>query len=403
MKFEYQAKTKEGETQVGFVEAASKDAAVVILGSHNLFILKLAEVGGERWYDRIASFFTGVKREQMVVFTRQLSTLLESQLPLGKALTMLYEQTTHPVLREAVYQISQDVTSGLAFSQALERHMDIFSKFFVSMVRSAEVTGKLNEAAGFIADYTEEEAVLVAKTKSALTYPAILIGLFIVVAFIMVTVVFPQIKPIFEESGVAIPLFSRVLIDSGGFISRFWPAMVILVIFLVGALLDYIRTNEGKTFFDDLKIHMPVVRRIYVPLTLTRFGNAASTLVRGGVPLAQAMEIVAETIDNVVYQDALHEVANDVRQGRLLSESLASRTEYFPPLVSQMIAVGEATGQLDQIFARLTNFYRRETDTIVNNAVDLIQPVLMVVIGVLAGVLFAAILIPLYQLTGSVR
>jgi type II secretory pathway component PulF len=357
----------------------------------------------ERWYDRIASFFSGIKREDMVIFTRQLATLLESQLPLGRALSMLYEQTTQPTLKEAVYHISQDVASGLAFSQAMERHAGIFSKFFVSMVRSAEVTGRLNEAVGFIADYTEEEAILVAKARSALTYPTILIGLFFVVAFIMVTVVFPQIQPVFEESGIALPIFSKILIQSGVFISNFWPAIVLFVIFLAGGLLDYVRTSEGKAFFDDLKIHVPIIRKIYVPLTLTRFGNSASMLVKGGVPLAQAMEIVAETIDNVVYQDVLHGVANDVRQGKLLSESLANHSEYFPSIIPQMIAVGEVTGQLDQIFTRITNLYRRETDTTVNNAVDLIQPVLMVIIGVLVGVLFAAILIPLYQLTGAVR
>lgn len=403
MKFEYQAKTREGETQVGFVDAASKDAASVILGGHNLFILKLTEAGGERWYDRISAFFTGVSRENMVVFTRQLATLLEAQLSLSKALSMLYEQTTHPTLKEAVYQISQDVASGLSFSQALERHTAIFSKFFVSMVRSAEVTGKLNEAAAFIADYTEEEAVLVSKAKSAMTYPAILLGLFVVVAGIMVTVVFPQIQPVFEESGVTLPFFTQALIASGVFLSRFWPAVLILLLFLVAGALDYMRTDEGKAFMDDLKIHTPIVRSVYVPLTLARFGHAASMLVKGGVPLAQAMEIVAETIDNVVYQDILHEVANDVRQGKLLSESLAARKEYIPSLVPQMIAVGEVTGQLDQIFMRITNFYRRETDARVNNAVDLIQPVLMVVIGVLVGTLFAAILIPLYQLTGSIQ
>lgn len=401
MKFRYQAKTKEGENQVGYVEAASREAAVNILSSHDLFILKLEEAEKPRWYDRLGSYWTGVRRQDMVIFTRQLATLLEAKLSLNRALQTVLEQTQSPVLREAVSQIAQDVDAGLSFSQALERQSGVFSEFFVSMVRAAEVTGNLDQAVGFLADYTEREATLISKARSAMIYPAIVLTLFVGVAAIMVTVVFPQIKPIFEQAGVELPLLSAILINSGVFISRFWLLILILLGIAAVMILDYFRTPEGKALADDLKVRLPLIHRLYVPLTVSRFASAAAMLSRGGVPVAQAMEIVGETVDNVLYRDILYGVSNDIRQGIPLSEAIAKHPDYFPPLVSQMIAVGEATGQINDVLMRIANFYSRQADTVVTNMVDLIQPVLMIGIGVLVGLLFAAILIPLYQLTST--
>lgn len=402
MKFSYQARTKEGELQVGFVDAADKDTASTILGGHGLFILRIEDAANAApWYERLLSIFHRVKRRDMVIFTRQLATLLEAHLSLGKALSMLHGQTKNDVLKEAVFQVSQDVASGLSFSQALERQPRIFSQFFVSMVRSAEVTGRLMEVAGFLADYIEEEMILINKARSALMYPAILLALFVAVGFIMVMFVFPQIGPIFESSGIELPLMSRVLIGIGDFLSRFWFVALIALGFLVVLASNYFNTKEGRALKDDIKVRSPILHHIYVPITLTRFGNAARMLIKGGVPLAQAMEVVAETIDNAVYQDALHEVANDLRGGTLLSESLARHPDYFPPIVSQMVAVGEVTGQLDQIFSRITAFYQREADTVVSNMVELIQPLLLVVMGIFIAFLFASVLLPIYQLTTS--
>lgn len=401
MKFHYQAKTKEGENQVGYVEAGSRDSAINILTGHGLFILKLEATEKKHWYDRLANVFGGVKRQDMVILTRQFATLLEARLSLNKALQTLQEQTQNQTLKEAVRQVSQDVDSGLALSQALERQGDLFSQFFVSMIRSAEVTGNLDQVAKFLADYTEREAVLITKARSAMVYPAIVIGLFVVVAIIMVTVVFPQIQPIFEQSGVPLPLLSQILLGSGAFLNHWWLAILIVLVIVVVMVLDYIQTPEGKALLDDLKLRAPIIHRVYLPITVTRFANASSMLIKGGVPVAQAMEIVGETIDNVLYRDLLHEVSEDVRQGVTLSDAVAKHPDFFPPLVAQMIAVGETTGQLEEMFGRVTNFYSRESDSVVNNLVDLIQPVLMIGVGVMVGLLFASILLPLYRLTST--
>jgi len=403
MKFKYQARTQEGEPQVGFVEAPNQEAAGNILAGHNLFVLNLSPAEKLHWYDRVGSFFGRVKRRDMIIFTRQLATLLEARLQLSAALKTLHEQTTHPVLKEAVLQISEDIDGGLSFSQAMERQGGIFPEFYITMVRGAEVTGNLDEAVGFLADYTEREGVLVDKAVSAMTYPAIVVGLFVVVAFIMVAFVFPQVEPVFGQAGVSLPAFSRALLNIGGFLGRWWPILTVVFVVFFVAVIDYFQTKEGRAFLDDSKIHLPVVRQIYLPLTIARFSNATSLLLKGGIPVAQAFEIASHITDNVIYQDLLAEVAEAVRQGEPLSRAIGRHPEYFPPLVSQMVAVGETTGKLDQMFTRLANYYSREADGTISNAVELIQPLLLVGIGLLVGLLFASILIPIYQLTSTVR
>lgn len=403
MKYKYRSKTKEGEEQVGFVDAANKDAALTILTSHDLYVLSIEETEKTRWYDRIASYFGRVKREDLVVFTRQMAILMEAQLPLTSVIKTLQQQTVHPILKEAALQIREDIDAGLAFSQALEHQKGIFPDYFVSMVRSAEVTGNLGKVIGFLADYLEKEAVLAGKAKSAMIYPLVVVGLFVVVVIIMLTFVFPQIVPVFEQSGVALPVLTQILLGTGTFITKWWIGLVFVGIILVTVVLDYLRTPEGVAFKDDLKIRLPIVKRIYVPLTLTRFASTTAMLIRGGVPITQAIEIVGQTISNVIYRDALHQIAEEVSQGTHLAESIARRPDYFPPLVSQMISVGETTGQVDQILVRVGDFYAREADSLVSNLVDLIQPVLMIGIGVMVAALFASILLPLYQLTSSIQ
>jgi type IV pilus assembly protein PilC len=251
-----------------------------------------------------------------------------------------------------------------------------------------------------LADYLEKEDNIVGQVKSAMTYPLIVVGLFIIVAAIMVVNVFPQLAPVFANANVQLPVYTQVLIGSGNFVSHWWPALLIVLVIIILMALEYFRSAEGRAVWDDLKTRLPILKKIYMPLTMSRFTNSVSVLIKGGVPLAQALEITSDSVDNTFYREILHNIADSVRQGSLLSEAFQA-SPYFPPLVAQMTAVGEATGQLEQIFNRLSNFYSRETDKVVDNLVDLIQPLLMIVIGLMVGLLFAAVLIPLYSLTAS--
>ncbi len=404
MKFKYQAKTREGENQVGFVEAPSRDVAASILSSHNLFILTLNEVGKEGFFQRFESYFSKrLKKSELVIFTRQLAMLLEARVPLNTSLKAIHEQSQNPILKEAALEIAEDIDAGLPFSQAIERQPEIFSGFFSSMVRSAEITGNLENVMNFLADYLEREYSLQKRVESALIYPGMIIGLFIVVSFILVAFVIPQISPIFRDAGVNLPFFVMILVGVGAFVGQWWPVVALGLFFLALFAIDYFQTPEGKALKDELKIKLPMLKSIYLPLTITRIANSASMLLRGGVPIVQSLEIIGETADNVVYKEIMHQIAEEVRQGQQISASASKYPEYFPSTVTQMIAVGEAAGQLEQTFSRISVFYGREADSVINNIVELIQPVLIIGVGILVGLLFSSILLPIYQLIGTIR
>jgi type IV pilus assembly protein PilC len=403
MKFKYQAKTKDGEMQVGFVEAGDRDSASSILASHDLFILSIESVETPGFFDRIASLLNRVRRKDMVIFARQLATLLEARLPLNNALKILHKQASNKLLKEAIYQVVEDVDAGLSFSQALARQGNVFPSFYVEMVRAAEVTGNLNEIANFLADYTEREGTLASKASSALIYPAIVLALFAIVAFILLTFVFPSLGAVFAQNNVALPWYTEALLVAGNFLQQWWIAVVVAVVMLGIVAANYFQTEEGQALLDDAKIRLPIAKKVYLPVIMARFGNAAALLVHGGIPIAQSLEIISHMVGNVLYKDVIHDVADDVRQGKLLSESIAAHPTFFPELVSQMVAVGETTGKTEEMFTRLSGIYTREADQVTNNLVDLIQPILMIGMGLMVGLLFASILIPLYTFTEGIH
>ncbi len=403
MKFKYQAKTKQGELQVGFVESGSRDGAVGILTGHDLFVLSVEAADKVGILDRVNNFFNRVRSKDIVVFARQLATLLEARIPLNNALKILHEQTKNPILKESILEIAEDIDGGLTFSQAMERQGRVFPDYYIEMIRVAEVTGTMNEVAGFLADYAEKEDILASKAISALIYPGIVLGLFVVVAFILLTFVYPSIGSVFAENNVTLPWYTQTLLAVGNFLNRWWPVVVIAAGMLTFVVIDYFETAEGRALLDDAKLRLPLVKSVYVPVIIARFGDSAALLVRGGIPIAQALEIIGRTVDNVMYRDVIQNIAEDVRQGTLLSQSIAQFPRFFPDMVSQMVAVGETTGKIEDMFNRLSAIYTREADQITNNLADLIQPILIIGIGVMVGLLFASILIPIYNLTASIH
>ncbi|OGG39637.1 hypothetical protein A2127_02200, partial [Candidatus Jorgensenbacteria bacterium GWC1_48_12] len=290
------------------------------------------------------------------------------------------------------------VDAGFSLSQALERHPNVFSEFYVNMVKSAEITGRLSEVLSFLADYLEKQAALVGKVKNALLYPAFVILLFFVVVIIMVSFVLPQITPIFEEAGVELPVFTRALLSAGMFIADWWWAVGIIFLIFLLTVIDYFQTKEGRVVLDELALRLPIIGPLFQRLYIARFAESSRVLIKGGLTIPQAIEISSHTISNAVYRDRLHEASMKIRKGELLSKTLGEMPE-FPPLVSQLIAIGEQTGRLEQLLEKVTDFYTREVDDIVNNLVVLIQPALMVIIGVMVAILFASILLPLYNLS----
>lgn len=401
MKYSYKARTKDGELQVGNIEAPDKNAAANVLLGHGLFVLSIEEKKDEEWYDRILNFFKRVKTTHIMIFTRQFSTLLASQVSLSNALSNLYKQTTHPVLKEAIYEILNDVQAGFSLSQALEKHSNIFSDFYINMVRSAEVTGRLSEILEFLADYLEEQVAMQSKIKNALTYPIFVIILAFIVLGVIVTFVFPQIIPIFKDSNIEVPWYTSLLLAVGTFLNNWWWIVIFAIVGLVLVLINYFQTREGKVVFNESILRLPILGDLFKKIYVARFAESTRVLIKGGLTIPQAVEISSRTIGSTVYQEILMQASEDVRRGKLLSKVIEERPE-FPPLVSQLISIGESTGRLEELLKKIRDFYTREIENTIENTVTLIQPILMVFVGLVVAFLFAGILLPLFSLTQSI-
>lgn len=398
MKFTYKARTKDGELQTGSVEAPNRDMAANILSKHDLFVLTLEEVVTSHWYDFLLGFVKRIKIKDLMVFTRQFATILSAKIPLNEALVTLRKQTKNPYLRDILLEMSGDIDAGLSLSQAFEKHSDVFSVFYVNMIRSAELTGRVEESVNYLADYVEKEATLSMKIKNALIYPAIMVILFIFVASFMGAAVLPKIEPIFIESGVDLPLLTSVLIAGGKFMANWWWALLIGTIGAVVLLIDYFKSKEGRLTLDEILLRLPVFKKLFKDIYVSRFAESVSILVKGGISITQALEVSSRTIGSAIYSELLDKAAEDVRRGELLSDALNKNERFFPPLLVQMIAIGETTGRLEEMLGRAGEFYTREIDGTVGNLVELIQPILMLVIGGSVGILFASILIPIFNL-----
>jgi type IV pilus assembly protein PilC len=402
MKYRYSARTKNGELQVGYVEALNRESASNILSGHDLFILSLEKVERPKWYKSFYPF-GGVRRKDLAVFTRQFATMLEAKIPIHDALSALYYQSRNNTLRNAIFEISTDIESGLSLSQAFERHSEIFFEFYINMIQSAEVTGRVESAVGFLADYLEKEMILMSKVKNALIYPIFVVVLGFIVGGILLGLVFPQVAGIFEEAEFQLPLITRIFLTVGNFINQWWIAIVIFIIVLIALLIDYWRTEEGRAVADQLLLTAPIIGGLFKKLYVARFSQIGSVLIKGGIPIAQAIEISGHTVGSALYREMLHDIAEGVRRGELMSQAFGRYDKFFPPLVTQMITVGEQTGKLDEMFVRVANVYSREVDNVVSNLIELIQPALMVIIGGLVGLLFASILLPIYNLIQVIR
>ncbi len=401
MKLKYKARTKEGELQVGIVEAVTREAALNTLSGHDLFILSLEEADDKQWYERILNFINRVRTKDLMVFTRQFATMLAAKVPLTEALRVMQKQTGNIILKETIFEVASDVDAGLSLSQSMEKYSNIFSVFYVNMIRSAEITGRMEEATNFLADYLEKQDIIISKVRNALIYPVVMVVLFLAVAGLMAIVVFPGIEQVFEQAGIELPFFTKLMISSGNFLANWWWAVIAVIVLVSFLVIDYFQTKEGAIVFDEMVLRLPVFGNLLKKLYVARFAESASILIKGGIPIAQTLEITGHTLGSMIYQDMLHETAEDVRKGELMSQSLAKHEEYFPPLVAQMVAIGETTGRLEELLERVSNFYTREVDNLVNNLVELVQPALIIVIGAMVGVLFYSILKPIYDLTQS--
>ncbi|MBI3305108.1 type II secretion system F family protein [Candidatus Parcubacteria bacterium] len=402
MLFFYTARTSDGQMQTGTIEAASPDIGVELLQQHGLVVISLRPQGASI-FDAPLKFFNRVKSKEIVIFSRQLSTLLDAEVPITESLRTLMEQTGSATFRGVLFEISADVEGGMSMSKAFQKHPQVFSDFFVTLVKSGEVSGKLQEVFAYLASYLEREYELVSKARRATVYPAVVLFAFLVVAVIMLVFVVPQLTLILTESEVELPFLTRLLIGTSNFLQAWGWLVGIGVVVGIFFLIRYGRTTEGKEFFDRLILRLPGFGNLFKKMYLARLAETLSTMIVGGIPIVQALGVTSDVVGNTVYRTILGEVMEAVRRGEMMSGVLRSHHPTIPLLVTQMMSVGEKSGKLDTILRKLADFYRREVESLVENLTNLIEPILILVLGGGVGILIAAVLLPIYNLASAIK
>jgi len=401
VKFEYQAKTKTGDTQAGKIEASSKEAALVLLQKYGLYVISIKAGKSGPVYLREIKLFQGVSKKDKMMFARQLSIMFKSKVALVEALRVLTTQTSNAFFREKIAKMADDVESGTSLSKALSRFPDVFSPFFINMVKSGETVGKLTGSLDYLSDHLEREYQFSSRVLGALLYPIMVIIVMLGVVLIMIFFVFPQITKIVDELGVEPPLLTKIIFGFVNFIKKWFIVIIIGFTTLILFILQYLKTKEGKNLFGRFSLKVPIVGSLLKMIYLARLAENLSTLMSGGLQIASSLEISGEVVGNEAYKKVIFETRDAVRTGDTISSVLRKHPVLFPPLFTQMTLVGEKTGTLDQTLMHLVSFFQKEVDRNLESALSLIVPITMIFLGVVVGGLIGSVFLTLYKVVGS--
>lgn len=401
MLFKYHALDEKGLERSGSVEALSMDVAVSTLQRRNLIVSSIEPEVQKSFFSTDFSFLQHVSNKDIVILSRQIATLFEAQVSALRVFRLLASEVDNKLLSEILTAVSDDLQGGSPISKALERHPKVFSSFYVNMVRAGEESGKLSATFGYLADYLDRTYEVTSKAKNALIYPAFVITVFFVVMGLMLTIVIPKISAILIDSGQKVPLYTQIVIGVSNFLVHY--GFFILIALLIAGVFSYrsLQTPEGRLMFDSIKLDIPYLGELYEKLYLSRIADNFATMLASGVPVVEAVEITAAVVESPTYETLLRQVGEDVKGGASISDALSRHAE-IPGIMTAMVRVGEETGELGSILGTLAKFYQREVSTAVDTLVDLIEPLMIVMLGVGVGILLAAVLIPIYNLAGSI-
>ncbi len=399
MLFNYKAIDSQGEARDGSIDASNVDIAVSTLQSKGLIISSIDTVR-EKGFLKNISFFNRVSNKDIVIMSRQLATLFEAQVSALRIFKLLASQSENITLKKSLSEVADGIQEGSSISQALERQPHVFSPFYVNMVRSGEESGKLDQTFGYLADYLDRSYEVTNKAKHALIYPAFVVITFVGVMALMFTVIIPKIAPILEESGQALPIYTRVVLGLSAFFVSY--GLWFFVLLVIGGYIfkRFIASKAGKVVWDNFKIGVPYVGDLYKKLYLSRIADNMNTMVLSGISMVKAIETTSLVVDNDIYKDILDKSLEMVKGGSSLSSAF-SQFPQIPSIMTQMIKVGEETGELGNILKTLAKFYQREVVAAVDTLVDLIEPVMVVALGLGVGTLLAAVLMPIYNIASS--
>ncbi|MCK5044737.1 type II secretion system F family protein [Candidatus Parcubacteria bacterium] len=400
MKFNYQARDKDGEEQSGTVEASSEEAALEVLQEHKLYITFLEEQEDISLIFKNIGIFGGISQKDIVMFSRQLSIMIESKILPAQALRTLAKSISKAEFQEKIIRIAEEVESGTPLSKAFALYPKIFSNFYVNMVKSGEVTGKLSSVLNRVADHLEREYQLNMKLKTAMIYPSFILFVFVAIFFVMMIYIFPQLAGVLVEAEVDLPPTTQIMMAISDFMIAWWWAIIVSFIVSSIAIVKYAKTAEGREAIDSFFLKVPLVKNFLKSVYLSRFAENLSTLVVAGIPIAKALDVAAEVIDNSIYGEIILATKENVIKGKSMSSVLEEYPEFVSPLFAQMMKVGEETGTMDTTLMKIVDFYKGEIDAFMDGLLSIIEPILIVALGGGVGILVVSVYIPLYQIGG---
>jgi type IV pilus assembly protein PilC len=396
--YKYSAKSSDGKTVNGKLQAQDRDGAVGELKRRNLTVLDVKEVGGSlKKLGKRTARPGKPRKDELVVFTRQLATMITSGITLLESVEILAEQAESPPFRATLRAVCEDLRSGSDLSRAMGHHPKVFSELFVNMIKAGEVSGQIDEILVRLADYLEAAARLKREIKSAMTYPVISLVLVIgITAFLMISIV-PQFKPVFESLDIELPALTRWVLGASDACRNNGLLVVASLFAFVGLVVGLKRSEKGAYVWDQMMLKLPIFGVLFRKAALARFSRTFATLIKSGVPILGCLEIVAETSGNKVVSTAVQNAKSSVREGKSLSEPL-SQSPVFPPMVTKMISIGERSGALEHLLEKIATFYDEQVSAQVKSLTSLIEPLLITVMGVFVGTIVLAVFLPIFKI-----
>lgn len=393
------ATNKDNKKVKGQVEAANQIQAKNILRSKGLFIIDMTKIEVLPAWMKFFQRFNKIKKDDVVHFTRQLATMVTAGLPLTTALSILKYQSSVPLGR-LVDEVLREVEGGGSFYKALSKHEAVFDRVYLSLIRSGEAAGVLEKVLKRLSENLEKQADFRSKTKNALIYPAIITVAMVVVSIVMMVFVVPKLTSLYNEFGAELPLMTRILIGASTMTAKFLPLWLLLLIFGGYSFSKWKKTPSGKMLFDTYILKVPVMGKLKTKVILTEITRTLALLVESGISIVEALEIVSEAADNELFRSSIKVAAKDVEKGIPLAAAIG-QFEHFPALVSQMIAVGEETGKIDEVMFNVSGYFETESEQAIKGLTTAIEPIMMILLGVGVAFLVIAIILPIYNLTSK--
>lgn len=396
--FEWKGRDRAGRPQSGILVAENKETVLAVLRRQQIVPSTVKEKGKEIALPKIRG---GVSDKSLAVFTRQFSVMIDAGLPLVQCLQILGEQEENKTFQRIILQVREDVESGSSLANAMKKHPNAFNDLYVNMVAAGETGGILDTILQRLATYIEKAYKLKSQVKSAMIYPATVIGIAILVVYIILWKVIPVFASLFTSLGATLPLPTQIVVAASKFVGRFWWLIAALVVAGAIALRRYYATENGRMVIDSILLKAPILGLVLRKIAVARFCRTLGTLLSAGVPVLESLEITAHTSGNAVIEKAILEVRKQVEEGKSMAEPLKT-TDAFPPMVVQMISVGEATGAMDTMLAKIAEFYEEEVDVAVAGMMKLIEPVMILFLGIVIGGIVIAMYLPMFDLISKI-